>query len=117
MATSSNDLSNVLYKMDHGNRGYVVIIDNYEFTDECFQTLGQHNIDVDNYKNTFKNLGFKDEKIEVCQNLKKHQMIEKMNHYANQDYTDCDCFIAVFLSHGVIIDSILRIKSIDEYRR
>lgn len=98
------------YKMDHKNRGYVVIISNFEFTtesivnDDMFKE-GQKK-DVENYKELFKALSFKEAEITVYENKTAEEMQNIMKEYANdKDYTDCDCFIAVFLSHGKLLNN------------
>lgn len=97
MSTTDN-LEN--YKMDHEKRGYVVIINNKEFDNsEVYKPLLYQDKDVCNYITTFENIGFKE--IEVFENQTADQIKEIMKTYAeNVDFTDCDCFIAVFLSHG-----------------
>ena len=81
--------------MNHRNRGYAVIIDNYEFVG--FSTLSSHLNDVQNFRRTFSKLGFE---IKLYENLSAQQMLKVMSKYANEDYSDTDCFVAIFLSHG-----------------
>jgi len=68
MAHSQNKTS---YKMDHKNRGYAVIIDNWEFNNESYRSLEGHNVDVENWKKTFKNLGFAETEIIYKENQSK----------------------------------------------
>jgi len=108
MSTPNNDY----YKMDHKSRGYAVIINNYKFkkreSTEEFQLkehkpLEAQKYDVEIYIETFKMIGFEENQIKVCENLAADKMKEIMKDYATiKDYTDCDCFIAVFLSHGYL---------------
>ncbi len=37
-----------------------------------------------------------------------------MEKYANKDYTDCDCFVAVFLSHGDLVCNRQRMMGVDQ---
>ena len=94
---------NKFYKMDHKHRGYLVIVDNYEFDNPGkLRSLDGHEHDVKNYKETFgEKLGFE---IKLYENQTKSEMIALMNKYAKLDYTDHDCFMVVFLSHGGIND-------------
>lgn len=82
-----------VYKMEHENRGFAVIIDNLNFDFK----LNESEKYVENYKSTFRNIGFKENEIEVCENLTSQGIKEKIDIYAQKDYTKCDCFIAVFL--------------------
>ena len=92
--------SDKLYKMDHKHRGYLVIIDNFKFEDPKIEVLEGHEHDVQNYIDTFKKLNFK---ISLALNQTKSEMIALMEDYASRDYTDHDCIMIVFLSHGEII--------------
>ena len=107
MATSSENY----YKMDHTSRGFAVIIDNYEFEIPRYETLEGHIHDVTNYKRTFLNLGFKENEIIIHENQTKEKMINLMKEYARKDFTNRDCFIAVFLSHGFLVNNKQYIKS------
>lgn len=98
MCASFNDY----YKMDHKRRGYAVIINNYKFFNPDYITLkGQEN-DAKTYEETFEILGFKKNEIEIFENKTAYEMKQIMKKYSNEDYTDCDCFICVFLSHGYL---------------
>ncbi len=101
------------YKMDHEKRGYVVIINNKEFcNNKVYEPLLYQDKDVNNYIRTFENIGFKE--IEVFENQTADQMKEIMKIYSeNVDFTDCDCFIAVFLSHGYRLNNEQYIMGID----
>ncbi len=100
------------YKMDHKNRGYAVIINNFRFTISLEEGQKQ---DVINYKKLFKVLGFKEHEIKVYENKTIEEMQKIMKKYANEiDYTDCDCFIAVFLSHGKLHHNQQYIYGIDQ---
>jgi len=83
------------YKMNHKNRGYAVIIDNYEFVGSS--PFSSHKNDVQNFSRTFSKLGFD---IKLHENLSAQQMLTLMSKYANEDYSYTDCFVAIFLSHG-----------------
>lgn len=54
MATA-NSVYNDRYKMDHKNRGFAVIIDNWEFESPEYKPLYGHDVDVRNYIKTLKN--------------------------------------------------------------
>lgn len=109
MATNWVD-ADECYKMDHKNRGHLVIINNYQFTSKNLKPLYGQKVDVENYRQTFVNLGFDQDYIRVCENLTAVRMLMTINSYAGIDidtaidkpidYTDHDCFMAVFLSHG-----------------
>ena len=57
---------NKFYKMDHKHRGYLVIVDNYEFDNPAMlSSLDGHEHDVQNYRETFRDkLGFEIELYE-----------------------------------------------------
>ena len=105
---------NDYYKMDHKSRGYAVIINNYEFDNVNYVSLKGHKFDVEKYKETFQILGFKKDEIKEYENLKAKEMIELMKEYASKDYTDCDCFISVFLSHGYLLQNKQYIMGTDQ---
>jgi len=83
------------YKMNHKNRGYAVIIDNYEVAGSS--PISSHTTDVQNFRRTFSKLGFN---IQIYENLTAQKMLTIMKKYAKEDYSDTDCFVAIFLSHG-----------------
>ena len=101
------------YKMDHPSRGFAVIINNYEFENSSYEYLVGHTIDEQNYERTFLNLGFEKNEIKFHVNQTKEQMINLMKEYAEKDFTYCDCFIGVFLSHGFLENNKQYIKSKD----
>jgi hypothetical protein len=106
---------NEFYKMNHKNRGYAVIINNYnKFENSKLIALNGQTIDVKNYIETFKIIGFKDEEIKVYENQTAFQMKETMKKYASKDYTSCDCFIGVFLSHGYLLSNKQYIMGTDQ---
>ena len=113
MATA-NSVYNDRYKMDHKNRGFAVIIDNWEFESPEYKPLYGHDVDVRNYIKTLKNLGFKESEIIHKENQTKKQMLEIMSEYANKNYNECDCFVGVFLSHGCRINEKQHIMGTDE---
>jgi hypothetical protein len=102
------------YKMDHKSRGYLVIINNYKFENPIYKPLEGHKTDSEKYKKTFEILGFTKDKIKVFENQKAREIKEIMEKYANKDYTDCDCFVAVFLSHGDLVCNRQRIMGVDQ---
>ena len=114
MADQSESSDSEHYKMDHSNRGHVAIIDNYKFDNKKYPTLKGHQKDVENFKTTFEALGFRNDQIRVYENQTRKEMIKIMNIYAKEvDFSDCDCFVAVFLSHGFLANNEQYIKSKD----
>ena len=61
--------------MNHSRRGSAIIIDNYEFEDPNYTELNGHTRDVENYKETFSNLGFKQNEIELFENKTEKDII------------------------------------------
>jgi len=102
------------YKMDHLNRGHVVIINNYKFDNPKYKSLKEYKNDVEKYKETFKIIGFKEDEIKVFENLTADGMKKKMEEYANKNYNDCDCFVGVFLSHGYKFGNKINIMGTDQ---
>ena len=105
---------NNFYKMNHKNRGYAVIINNINFQNPKYIALNGHIRDVKNYKETFKLIGFKDDEIKIYEDQTAYEMKEIMKEFASRDYTDCDCFIGVFLSHGYLLNNKQYIMGIDQ---
>jgi hypothetical protein len=59
--------------------------------------------------------GFKKKEIIVYENKTIEEMKKIMKKCANEiDYTECDCFIAVFLSHGKLHNNEQYIYGIDQ---
>lgn len=88
------------YKMNHNSRGYAVIINNNKFDSKDFEELEGQDNDVKNLKKTFKKLRFKENEIKEFENQTKIEMLDIMCEYAKKDFTECDCLIVAFLSHG-----------------
>ncbi len=96
MATANNDQDN--YNMGHKHRGIAVIFDNFSFDNSGdYETLDGHLKDVRNYQLTFKKIGFKENEIQILSNKTASQMVQIMKEYAEIDYNEYDCFMAVFL--------------------
>ncbi len=83
---------------------------NYEFEVPTYKKLEGHQYDVTKYTRTFLNLGFKENEIKLYENQTKEEMINLIKEYAGKDFTNCDCFIAVFLSHGFLVNNKQHIK-------
>ncbi len=102
------------YKMNHKSRGFAVIINNFEFQNTEYKPLHGHKKDVENYEKTFKLIGFKKDEIKIYVNQTAYEIKQIMNEFAHKDYTECDCFIGVFLSHGYLLNNTQFIMGIDQ---
>jgi len=96
MATANNDQDN--YNMGHKHRGKAVIFDNFSFENKNYQKLVGHDEDVKNYKQTLEKIGFNE--IYIFSDKDASEMVQIMKEFAEIDYREYDCFLAVFLSHG-----------------
>lgn len=87
-----------IYKMDHKNRGYAVIINNKSF--DSVVGLGPRNgtdVDASALANRFAELGFD---VEIEDDVTTEEMLQIMKKYAFMDHSDNDCFACAILSHG-----------------
>ncbi|KAI3379882.1 hypothetical protein SNEBB_002276 [Seison nebaliae] len=86
------------YKMNNRCRGIALIVNNYRF--ESNTSLGvRHGSDVDeqNLKKTFAKLDFD---VHVKHNQSARNLRKLFDYYAQQDFSNSDCFAAIILSHG-----------------
>ncbi|XP_012687138.2 caspase-6 [Clupea harengus] len=86
------------YKMSHKKRGLVLIFNQEHF----FWRLGMPprngtNMDRHNLVRRFEVLEFE---VRAYDNLKLEEVWTKISEAAEDDHTDSDCFICIFLSHG-----------------
>ncbi len=109
LETQVPNQSSDFYKMNNKNRGLAIIIENHKF--KTFHDLPGQDKDVKNYTNTFSRLKFN---VKVYHNKKAEEMTELMEKYGGLDYSDHDCFLAVFLTHGGLQDNKELIYGTDE---
>ncbi|KAM7419374.1 hypothetical protein PAMA_016484 [Pampus argenteus] len=86
------------YKMNNKRRGLALIFNQEYF----FWRLGlsaRHgtNADCANLERRLKDLNFD---VRVYENYKQVEVWDKINEAANDDHSDADCFLLIFLSHG-----------------
>uniref|UniRef100_G3PZL5 Caspase-6 n=1 Tax=Gasterosteus aculeatus aculeatus TaxID=481459 RepID=G3PZL5_GASAC len=86
------------YKMDNKRRGLALIFNQERF----FWRLGlndRHGTNADRYnlERRLSNLNFD---VRAYDNLKQEEVLNKINEAAEENHSDSDCFLLVFLSHG-----------------
>ncbi|XP_068606695.1 caspase-6-like isoform X2 [Brachionichthys hirsutus] len=86
------------YKMNNNRRGLAVIFNQERF----FWRLGLNdrhgtNADCYNLERSLKELHFD---VKTYHNYKLVEVLDKINEAAEDDHSDVDCFLLVFLSHG-----------------
>ena len=90
-----------VYKMDHWNRGYALIINNYEFKPNHRNLQYRAGAEHDHLllKKILEKYSFK---VETNYNQTANQMIDLLKKYAAADFdhTHNDCFFCMFMSHG-----------------
>ncbi|XP_076150884.1 caspase-6-like [Alosa pseudoharengus] len=86
------------YKMDHKKRGLVLIFNQEHF----FWRLGmppRNGTNMDRY-NLVKRFEVMNFEVRAFDNLKLEEVWNKIAEAAEDDHTDSDCFVCIFLSHG-----------------
>ncbi|XP_029359250.1 caspase-6 [Echeneis naucrates] len=86
------------YKMNNKRRGLALIFNQEHF----FWQLGlsiRHGTNADRY-NLEKRLKDLDFEVKAYDNYKLNEVIEKISEAAQDNHSDADCFLLVFLSHG-----------------
>lgn len=99
--TTREQLLSDTYKMDHPRRGKALIFNNKIFATRL-QRLGyteRRGTDVDSSSlcKRLQLLGFQ---VDKQQDATAKEMVQILDQYANEDHSDADCFVCVFLSHG-----------------
>ncbi|XP_036942868.1 caspase-6-like [Acanthopagrus latus] len=86
------------YKMDKKRRGRALIFNQESFfwRLELRYRKGT-NVDRDNLEKRLKELNFE---VAIHNNLKQMEVLDKIGEAAEDDHSDADCFLLVFLSHG-----------------
>ncbi|XP_073334420.1 caspase-6-like [Pagrus major] len=86
------------YKMDNKRRGRALIFNQERFfwSLRLEKRVGT-DVDRDKLEIRLKELNFE---VETHNNLKKKEVLDKIGEAAEDDYSDADCFLLVFLSHG-----------------
>ena len=79
------------YKMNHKNRIAALFLNDFE------GSIPGHDQDIKNTKKCLEKLGFI---VTVHENKTSQETIDLLNHYAKADYSEADCFLCVFSSHG-----------------
>ncbi|XP_060596493.1 caspase-7-like [Ruditapes philippinarum] len=108
------DLLADVYKMDFPRRGKAIVINNEKFKDSP-QRKGTW-IDYSKICNRLQRLGFQ---VEGHNDVTCNQIMAAFVNTANEDHSDADCFVGVFLSHGESneihgIDGVMKLSTIFE---
>lgn len=85
------------YSMDHKYRGKVIIFNHEHFRVAGLKSRSGTQNDCNNIYLTMKGLGFD---VTVCQDLDYQEINATVIEAVNEDYSDCDCFVMIVLSHG-----------------
>ncbi|XP_022621136.1 caspase-6 isoform X1 [Seriola dumerili] len=86
------------YKMSNKRRGLALIFNQERF----FWRLGlsdRHGTNADRY-NLERRLKELDFEVKAYDNYKEEEVLQKISEAAEDDHSDADCFLLVFLSHG-----------------
>lgn len=97
MATAGD----MVYSMNGPHRGKAVIINNMIF--EPHTGVGNRLSSKDDAiatRNALYALGFREQDIQMKENLTKDQMVNLIAVLGKDDYTGYDCFVCVILTHG-----------------
>ncbi|NWU23009.1 CASP6 protein, partial [Dyaphorophyia castanea] len=86
------------YKMNHQRRG-VALIFNHERFSWRLKLTDRHGTTADrnNLQRSLTDLGFE---VRLLDDLKKEDVLQKINEASMDDHSSADCFVCVFLSHG-----------------
>uniref|UniRef100_A0A673ZVS1 Caspase-6 n=2 Tax=Salmo trutta TaxID=8032 RepID=A0A673ZVS1_SALTR len=86
------------YKMDHKRRGLALIFNQEHFFWHLrMPPRNGTNADRYNLVKRFEDLNFE---VQVFDNLKVGDVMDKISQAAEANHADADCFVCVFLSHG-----------------
>ncbi len=96
---------NYFYKMDHNSRGFAVIINNFKDSSNNLVNNFKQEECIENYKKTFRNIGFQNNEIFEYRNKTAEEIKGIMLEYAKKDFSNCDCLIAVFLTNDNFLSS------------
>ncbi|XP_057333414.1 caspase-8 [Microplitis mediator] len=77
--------------------GLCLIINEMNFPNTAYEDRAGSKADVENLKQTFKNLGFE---ISCYEDLRADEIVRKIHHYATRRTKHYDCFVVCLLSHG-----------------
>ncbi|NXX32348.1 CASP6 protein, partial [Nicator chloris] len=89
----------VEYKMNHQRRG-VALIFNHEHFDWHLTLLDRRGTRADrnNLERSLRDLGFE---VRVFDDLETGEVLQKIREASEDDHNNADCFVCVFLSHGL----------------
>ncbi|XP_020287962.1 caspase-1-like [Pseudomyrmex gracilis] len=85
------------YKMNHPKRGLALIFNHEFFTLSHLKPRSGTNVDCENLKNVFANLGFE---VNDYHNITHKDMVRQLERVAEMDHSDHDCLVVIVLSHG-----------------
>ncbi|XP_050548169.1 caspase-1-like isoform X2 [Daktulosphaira vitifoliae] len=94
---SSTDKDAWYYNMRHKHRGKAIIFNHENFKVGGLKSRSGTGVDCFNLENTLKNLGFE---VTLYLDSTLDDLDNAVEHWANQDYSDYDCFLMAILSHG-----------------
>ncbi|KFQ86375.1 Caspase-6, partial [Phoenicopterus ruber ruber] len=88
----------VQYKMNHQRRGVALIFNHEHFFWQLMLPDRRGTLaDRDNLKRSLTDLGFE---VRLFDDLKVEEVLEKISEASEDDHSNADCFVCVFLSHG-----------------
>ncbi|XP_012276811.1 caspase-1 isoform X2 [Orussus abietinus] len=85
------------YNMNHKNRGKCLVF-NHDVFELGFEKRTGSCIDTKRIQTTFGSLGFT---VQILDNLKHSDIIDKINDLSSEDHTDNDCLCVFVLTHGL----------------
>ncbi|NWZ74450.1 CASP6 protein, partial [Acrocephalus arundinaceus] len=88
----------VEYNMNHPRRGVALIFNHEHFYWQLMMPDRRGTMaDRNNLKRSLTDLGFE---VRVFDDLKKEDVLQKIDEASRGDHSNADCFVCVFLSHG-----------------
>ncbi len=81
--------------MNHKKRIAALFLN--EFKEDTTHKIPGHDQDKKHTKKCLEQFGFR---VDVHENKNKKETIDLLKEYASDDYSDADCFLCVFSSHG-----------------
>ncbi|XP_054278674.1 caspase-1-like [Macrosteles quadrilineatus] len=94
----SKEVNNKYYNMDNPRRGVAAIFNHASFDNSLINHRLGSDKDIESLRRTFGNLGFN---LQFFIDLTFSEITLALSSISQMDHSKCDCFLLVFMSHGL----------------